>query len=124
MQSIHYIVLALGAALAFSLLRIAVRAVAKDRRYQYAEGKAAGRIEGRSERLSEHNTLQLADLQTLYDISNTLQTAYKTWRLIPGTESYRLQAENQLKALHAMAIRIRNEGQDSDIRTVEQEKAA
>jgi len=123
MQSIHYIILALGAALAFSLFRIAVRAIAKDRHYQYAEGKAAGRIEGRSERLSEHNSLQLADLQTLLEISNTLHVAHKTWRAIPNTEKYRARVTEHLNDLNAIAKRIRDREAAIAV-AAKQEKAA
>jgi hypothetical protein len=123
MQPIHFLVLALVTALIYSLFRIGVKAVTKDRLYQFAEGKAAGRIEGRAERVSEHNALQMADLHTLLEISNTLHVAHKTWRAIPHTEKYRAQATQHLNDLNKIAKRIRDQGEDGS-GTAEQEKAA
>jgi len=127
MQPIHFLVLALVTALIYSLFRIGVKAVTRDRLYQFAEGKAAGRIEGRiegrAERGSEHNALQMADLHTLLEISNTLHVAHKTWRAIPHTEKYRAQATQHLNDLNKIAKRIRDRGEDGS-GTAEQEKAA
>lgn len=123
MQPIHFFVLALVTALIYSLFRIGVKAVTKDRLYQFAQGKAAGRIEGRAERVSEHNALQMADLHTLLEISNTLHVAHKTWRAIPHTEKYRAQATQHLNDLNKIAKRIRDQGEDGS-GTAEQEKAA
>lgn len=122
MHPTHFLIAALGMALAYSLFRIAAKALAADRRYQFAEGKAAGRVEGRADRLSEHNALQMADLHTLLEISNTLHVAHKTWRAIPHTEKYRAQATKHLNDLNQIAKRIRDQGVDGG--TVEQEKAA
>lgn len=123
MQPIHFLVLALATALIYSLFRIGVKAITKYRLYQFAEGKAAGRIEGRAERVSEHNALQMADLHTLLEISNTLHVAHKTWRAIPHTEKYRAQATQHLNDLNKIAKRIRDQGEDGS-GTAEQEKAA
>lgn len=124
MQPIHFIIFALTAALAYSLCRIGAKAIAKDRRYQFAQGKAAGRIEGRTDRVSEHNALQMSDLQTLLEISNTLHVAHKTWRAIPHTEKYRAQATKHLNDLNTIAKRIRDEGQPEKTVATEQENAA
>lgn len=124
MQPIHFIVLILVTALVYSLFRIGVKAVAKDRRYQFAEGRAAGRIEGRSERVSEHNTLQQSDLDTLLAISKTLTVAHKMWCAIPHTNKYQARAAEHLADLNKIAMRIKAEGQASNAENVEQEKAA
>lgn len=55
MQPLHFLTLLLVVVLAVSLARIVTNSLAKDRLYQFAEGKATGRIEGCAERTSEHN---------------------------------------------------------------------
>jgi hypothetical protein len=124
MQPIHFIVLILAAALVYSLFRIGVKAAAKDRRYQFAEGRAAGRIEGRAERVSEHNALQQSDLDTLLAISKTLQVAHRMWCAIPHTNKYQARAAEHLADLNKIATRIQAECQASITDAVEQEKAA
>lgn len=124
MHTTHFLIAALGMALAYSLFRISVKAIANDRRYHFAEGKAAGRIEGRAERVTEHNALQMADLRTLLEISNTLHVAHKTWRAIPHTDKYQAQATKHLNDLNRIAKRIRDEGEAGTTGTVEQEQAA
>lgn len=106
MQPMHFLILALAAVLGFSLIRITTKALAKDRRYQFAQGKAVGRIEAQSEKLSAHNALQQQDLQTLVDISTTLNVAHKFWLPMTGTEPYRRRVEEHLKALNRIATRI------------------
>ncbi|WP_110951289.1 hypothetical protein [Pseudomonas bohemica] len=124
MQPIHLLILALGVALAFVLFRITTKALAKDRRFQFAQGIAAGRIEGQSEKLSEHNALQQADLQTLIDVSTTLHVAHKFWTPITGTEPYRRRVVEHLKALNRIATRIQQQGQTKGQTLGDQEKAA
>ena len=124
MQSIHFIIFALAAVLAFSLCRIGAKAIAKDRRFQFAQGKAAGRIEGRAERVTENNALQMTDLRTLLEISNTLHVAHKTSRAIPHTDKYQAQATKHLNDLNRIAKRIRDEGEAGTTGTVKQEQAA
>jgi hypothetical protein len=125
MQTTHFLILALVIALVTSLFLITIKALAADRRRQFAAGKTAGRIEGRSARVSEHNALQLADLQTLLEISNTLHVAHQTWCALPNTDAYRARVAVNLKALDKIARRIREEGQAIVIDApVAQEKAA
>lgn len=124
MQPIHLLILALGVALAFGLFRIATKALAKDRRFQFAQGKAAGRIEGQSEKLSEHNALQQADLQTLIDVSTTLHVAHKFWTPITGTEPYRRRVVEHLQALNRIATRIQQQDKGRSDAMAEQERAA
>jgi hypothetical protein len=120
----HFLTLILVVVLAVSLARIATRAIAKDRRYQFAQGRAAGRIEGRSEKLSAHNALQQENLQTLVDISTTLNVANKFWLGLPGTEPYRLRVVEHMKALGRIATRIKELDQAPSDLQREQEKAA
>jgi hypothetical protein len=124
MQPMHLLTLILVVILAFSLARIATRALAKDRRYQFAQGRAAGRIEGRSEKLSAHNALQQEDLQTLVDISTTLNVAHKFWLQLPGTEPYRLRVVEHMNALSWIATRIKDLDQRPSDTQPAQEKAA
>lgn len=122
MQPIHFIALILAAGLVYSLLRIGIKAVAKDRLYQFAEGRAIGRVE----HLAEQKAQQVTDLATLQDISTTLRAANQTWQRMPGTEPYRARVTSQLIALSEIAARIRqqqpNEARNTE--TVDQEKAA
>jgi hypothetical protein len=106
MQLTHILILALGVCLAYSLFRITAKALAADRRFQFAQGKAAGRIEARSEQLSDHNAIQRGDLQTLIDVSTTLHVAHKFWTPITGTEPYRRRVVEHLEALNRIATRI------------------
>ncbi|WP_346829409.1 hypothetical protein ABDX87_19860 [Pseudomonas abietaniphila] len=124
MHPIHFIALALASVLAFSLFRISAKAIARDRRYQFAEGRAAGRIEGRSERVSEHNALQQSDLDTLLAISKTLHVAHETWRILPHTERYRTRVLEHFAALNKIAIRIQGEDGTASNGTADQENAA
>lgn len=124
MQSMHFLILILGGVLGFSLIRIATKALAKDRRFQFAQGRAAGRIEARSAKLSAHNALQQQDLQTLVDISSTLNVAHKFWLPITGTEPYRRRVVEHMAALSKIATRVKALDQTPSDTQPEQEKAA
>jgi len=126
MQPMNILIFALGALLLLSLTRIMIKAVADDRRRQFAHGRAMGRVEGRSEKLSEHNALQQSDLQTLVDISTTLNVAHKFWLPIPGTEPYRRRVVDHMNALSRIATRIKEQDQiqSPNEEQPDQEKAA
>lgn len=123
MQPTHFIILVLSIVLTASLVRIAIKAFAKDRARQFAEGQAAGRVEGRS----EVEGLINKDLQLLLEITNTLQLAHKTWLSLPGTEPYRGKVITQLDELRKVALRIRDQGPTQQAESVDpsqQERAA
>jgi hypothetical protein len=120
----HFLILAIVAILGLSLFRITIKALAKDRRFQFEQGRASGRIEARSEKLSAHNALQHQDLQTLVDISTTLNVAHKFWLPIAGTEPYRRRVVEHMNALSQIATRIKELDEAPSDTQSAQEKAA
>lgn len=126
MQPMHFLIIVLATALAYSLFRVSAKALAKDRRYQFAQGRASGRIEAQSEKLSVHNALQQEDLQTLIAISTTLNVAHKYWLQLPGTEPYRRRVVDHMNALSRIATRVKEQDKtrSPDDAQPQQEKAA
>ena len=57
-------------------------------------------------RESSAATLTKRDMQTLFDIVETLDMAHKTWLPVRGTEPWRAKAAAQVKQINILANRV------------------
>lgn len=121
MQPYKIIIGALIAILLVSFARIISKGQARKQRIEFARGRAAGRKEARE----ETHALIVNDLQTLNDISETLQLAHRFWLPIQGTQPHRKRVVDQLDAIRKIALRIRDQQQTPNSTVVtDQENAA